>query len=320
MGIGIKIPLVFISLILLLILIPTSAEAKTYYIYVAGLPEHWKNDFGHVLPEAKQYWKDRILGTNFVEITSREKADFGIQWASQYQGGKLGYWNPSSVNEFGIPYIAITLGYMDDESVKWQDRKFNLVDPEYATLITTHEIGHAIGFEHSTDPNDIMFPSITNYDSWLSNKNKSQEGEIKKSLSPILQDLVSNMIEGLKPQIYLMQDALYAAEFSNLDAQKEKDNAWNSFGLAKAYFDDAESAQKKGEGAISESNHYMASQEFDYSISELIKIQDPLEQAKAHLDKGQQLESEYQEKTKEEPSNQTEERETFCFLFWCFYI
>ena len=303
--------------ILSLQLSPKEAFAKTYYIYVADMPEHWKDDFGHVLPEAKQYWKDRILGINFVEITQREKADFAIQWASEYQGTKLGYWNPSSVNEFGIPYIAITLGYMDDESVKWQDRKFNLVDPEYATLITIHEIGHAIGFDHSNDPNDIMYPAILNYEMWLSSKNKSQEVEVKQSLSPILQALVNNMIEGLKPQIYDMQDSLYAAEFSNLDAQKEKDDAWNSFGLAKAYFDNAESAQKRGEGAISESNHYGASQEFDYTISELIKIQDPLEQARAHLDKGQQLESEYQEKIKEESSNQTEEREKFCFLFWC---
>ena len=113
--------------ILSLQLSPKEAFAKTYYIYVADLPQHWKDDFGHVLPEAKQYWKDRILGINFVEITDREKADFAIQWASEYQGTKLGYWNPSSVNEFGIPYIAITLGYMDDEPVKWQDRKFNLV-------------------------------------------------------------------------------------------------------------------------------------------------------------------------------------------------
>jgi len=87
--------------------------------------------------------------------------------------------------------------------------------------------------------------------------------------------------------------------------------------LAKAYFDNAESAQKRGEGAISESNHYGASQEFDYAISELIEIQDPLEQARAYLDEGQQLESEYQEKTKEESSNQTEEKQKFCFLFWC---
>lgn len=305
------------AIILVIIFSPLIAEARTYYIHVLDIPKHWEERFSHVLPEAKKYWENKILGLKFVEQSQREKADFIIQWASEYQGTKLGYWNPSSVNAFGKPYIAITLGYMDDESVDWRDRKFNLVDPEYATLITIHEIGHAIGFEHSTDPNDIMYTSILNYEMWLSNKNKSQEVEIQKSLSPILQDLVNNMIEGLKPQIYDMQDSLYDAEFSNLDAQKEKDDAWNSFGLAKAYFDNAESAQKRGEGAISESNHYGASQEFDYAISELIEIQDPLEQARAYLDEGQQLESEYQEKTKEESSNQTEEKQKFCFLFWC---
>lgn len=302
-----------LAIVTILLVIPLSAEAKTYYIHVIDMPKNWEEHFDQALPQAKAFWANKIPGTQFIEITNREAADFVIQWASQYQGTKLGYWNPSSVNELRKPYIAITLGYMDDESVDWRDRKFNLVDPEYVTEITKHELGHAIGLPHSNDPNDIMYPAILNYDAWLSNKNKSQEVEIQKSLSPILQDLVNNMIEGLKPQIYDMQDSLYAAEFSNLDAQKEKDNAWNSFGLAKGYFDNAESAQKRGESAISESNHYGASQEFDYTISKLIKIQDPLEQARAHLDKGQQLESEYQE----ESSNQTEEKQKFCFLFWC---
>jgi len=95
------------------------------------MPKNWEEHFDHALPQAKAFWANKIPGTQFIEISNREAADFVIQWASQYQGTKLGYWNPSSVNELGKPYIAITLGYMDDESVDWRDRKFNLVDPEF---------------------------------------------------------------------------------------------------------------------------------------------------------------------------------------------
>jgi len=261
--------------ILSLQLSPKEAFAKTYYIYVADLPEHWKDDFDHVLPEAKQYWKNRI-GINFVEITQREKADFAIQWASEYQGTKLGYWNPSSVNEFGIPYIAITLGYMDDESVKWQDRKFNLVDPEYATLITTHEIGHAIGFEHSTDPNDIMYTTILNYEMWLSNKQRQQEKIEIRMETFLLQKDVNEKIEEIKPLIYEMQDLLYSIIATNSQQEERLDKAWSSFGLAKSYFDNVESAQRDGEQAISQRNLSDAYWKYKHALSKLNKIQEPL--------------------------------------------
>jgi len=43
-------------------------------------------------------------------------------------------------------------------------------------------------------------------------------------------------------------------------------------------------------------------------------------QAQVAFDEYPAKEKAIQEETKEESSNQTEERETFCFLFWCFYV
>lgn len=304
------------AIILVIIFSPLIAEARTYYIHVLDIPKHWEERFGHVLPEAKKYWENKILGLKFVEQSQREKADFIIQWASEYQGTKLGYWNPSSVNAFGKPYIAITLGYMDDESVDWRDRKFNLVDPEYATLITTHEMGHAIGLGHSSDPNDIMYTSILNYDSWLSNKQRQQEKIEIQTQALFLQKDVNEKIEEIKPLIYEMQDLLYSIIATNSEQEEQLDKAWSSFGLAKGYFDNAESAQKKGE-LITESNLVGSYWDFNHAKNELDKIQEPLDQADKYFIKTQELKSEYQEKTKEESSNQTEEKQKFCFLFWC---
>jgi hypothetical protein len=148
----------------------SDAEAKTWKVYLSEMPKHWESQFGNIYYDGTTYWEKRVPGTYFIEIDQREKADFVVQWSSQFQGNKLGYYTTSTNNDFGRPFIAITLGFMDDESVKWQDRKFNLVDAEYAKLITIHELGHAIGFGHSDNPDDIMYASIYNYDSWLSEK------------------------------------------------------------------------------------------------------------------------------------------------------
>ena len=41
----------------------------------------------------------------------------------------------------------------------------------YVRMITTHEMGHALGLAHSTNPNDIMFPTLQTNHSFLSECN-----------------------------------------------------------------------------------------------------------------------------------------------------
>jgi len=161
---------IIVSSITIFSILP-DAEAKTWKVHIIDMPVQWQSQFGHLYDEGTKYWEEQIPGTYFTEITYREQADFVIQWSSKFEGDRLGYYTTNTDNDFGRPFIAITIGYMDDdESIKWQDRKFNLVDPEYAQLITIHELGHAIGFDHSKNPDDIMYPSIYNYDLWLSQK------------------------------------------------------------------------------------------------------------------------------------------------------
>jgi len=160
------------------------AEAKDWNLYVGKMPKHWESQFGNLLFYATQYWQEQFPNTKFYKVSNLENADFVVQWASEYQADektntkKLGYYTTNTKNEYGRPYVAITLGFMTGDGL---NKKFELVDEEYALLITIHEIGHAIGLKHNDEPNNIMYPSIYNYEQWLLEKtsNSQQDNQIQ---------------------------------------------------------------------------------------------------------------------------------------------
>jgi len=304
------------------------ADAKTWKVYVSEMPKHWESQFGNIYYEGTAYWKKQVPGTYFTEITQREKADFVVQWSSQFQGNKLGYYTSSTNNDFGKPFIAITLGYMDDESVKWQDRKFNLVDEEYAKLITIHELGHAIGFGHSDDPGNIMYEKIYNYNNWLSAK---QLGDLETNLkssgnvisqytskSIAMQEEANFKVEKAKEHIYSKQDLLYSKHYENPNAQEELNKAWTYLDEAKNYLGQAEWTQKEGEDYIKSFEPKNAYYKYVYSFGMVNKVWDPINAIDSIVESAEKLESEYQENKESEPiPEQKEEKKQTCFLFWC---
>ena len=171
----IKIEFFLLGVIFAMFLIPIpNAEAKDWNLYVGDMPKHWEPKFGNLLYHATQFWQKQIPDTTFYQVSKLEQADFVVQWASEFQKDektntkKLGYYTTSTKNQYGKPYVVITLGFMTGEGV---NKKFELVDEEYALAITVHELGHAIGLGHSDNPKSIMYPSIYDYQSWLSKKN-----------------------------------------------------------------------------------------------------------------------------------------------------
>ena len=256
------------------------AEAKIWYIYVDEIPKHWEPKFNNVINDATKFWEEKIPDTKFYQVSFPEQSEFVIQWASQYIGTKLGYYTPSPINDYGRPYIAITLGYMDKESTKWQDRKFNLVDSDYASEITKHEIGHAIGFLHSQDPNDIMYSKIYDYERWLKNKNNltkineniviTQTDWEKESIK--YQKWTGYKLTALKSGINFAEESLSEAYSDNPQRQVSVNNAWTALWWAKKFFDESELMQKEGYQLISEAKVEEAFYKYQNSFNHAEKI------------------------------------------------
>lgn len=303
-------------IVLGLILTPLSAEAKSYNIYIGKMPEQWKDTFGNVLYDATKYWEKRIPGTQFYQVEQSRNADFMIQWASQpieIEDGKtrLGYYTTNTDNDFGLPYVQITLGFFEDGN-------WNLVDSGYALEITKHEIGHAMGFGHSNDPNDIMYFALYDYDDWLVKKysgelvlNLGSPQNIVTSYTRLSQDLqekTNRNVEQLKGSLYSKQDWLASLNFESKEANMELGKALKTLDEAKEYLSSAEWTQKEGEQFLADKSWEQAYYKYQYTEKMAEQAWTPLIQVDTFVKTAQEIEAE---------KVQENQKEEFCFLFWC---
>jgi len=128
---------------------PSQFQKNWYNIYIDELPS-WASFANNAVYDATESWKDANPEMEFYVATTRQEADFAIQWVKDFGGEQhAGY-------AYGRQFIEVGLGDSNCHG-NWQP-----YSSDHVTEILKHELGHIFGHEHSSDSDSIMYPIIQN--------------------------------------------------------------------------------------------------------------------------------------------------------------
>jgi len=136
-------------------------------LYVSEIPSGFEDKF-YLVSDAILYWKYRD-GRVINQVYSEEEADVRLDWIKEFGTDTIGH-------TLGRSHITISLGDSDCYGT-WNPYSYSsIVD------IITHELGHVLNYEHSSDSKDIMYA------------NSSMVYEYEYNYSDVLPDLYAQYL------------------------------------------------------------------------------------------------------------------------------
>ncbi len=142
---------------------PWDHSPITVYINNKIVPLHYSPTYYADIEKALNYWEEggngKLKYIPVFEIVDSEDADIRIKWDANLQkdqgapSGVAGETIRHITNEQFV-YVNIILGVGNKQWIDWVPYSDTAM-----IAIVEHELGHALGLDHSNDPQDIMYPS-----------------------------------------------------------------------------------------------------------------------------------------------------------------
>jgi len=133
-----------------------------YKVYINDQPPGLPIDHISTLENSFNFWEKRSnlqandgkkVDIKFETTNMKAEANVWVTWVVRNMGeGVLGHAN------LGKGVVEVAIGAYGC------DGSFQLFDVDTVEYIMTHELGHSIGLNHATNPESIMYPSISNID------------------------------------------------------------------------------------------------------------------------------------------------------------
>lgn len=120
-------------------------NSRLHFIFVQPAPK-WAPYVNDLVPNATNYWEN-TSNAKFVYSSDSGKASIIVRWLKE----------PDS------KYAGYTVGGMTEVALgdSTCDGIWHAYDTDFVTATLKHELGHALGFGHSMNIGDVMYPIIS---------------------------------------------------------------------------------------------------------------------------------------------------------------